>query len=429
MRLAVGVICLTLCASAPSTNGGVFAQQPAQARPVNRSEAVQAALGHAARLSVASADTAMAFAQLLTARARQNPMLTTSYSQSTPQYHASADLPLDLTGLRSARLSAARAVRETSQFRFAFERVAAALRADTAYTQALARRERSRLSGATALAADSLRTIAGMRRDAGDASELDVDLAELNAGAEANIAATDSLSYIAAVLELQAAMGLGVDSVVVSPVGVLVAPTVEEWSVERSWTDGQPVRGTIVLSQPLAVAAAQASVEAARFSVLAARRSAWGQPSVSAGFETGDPTGGEKGLLATVGVAIPLPVMDRNRGPIAEAEAARKRALAELALVTQENRIEMVLARRSLVLALERVARDEQLVTVADRVAARSVTAYREGASALPAVLQAQRDARNVLATYVDDLAGAWVAGASLRALTITTSFPEVPPR
>ncbi len=429
MRLAVGITCFMLCAGAPCLPGRALAQQPVPLRPVDRASAVQAALAHAASLAVAGADTAMAFAQFMTAQVRQNPTLSASYTQSAPQYHASADLPLDLTGVRSARLSATRAGRQTAWFRFASARVAAALRADTAYTLALARRERSRLSSATAMAADSLRVIAGLRRDAGDVSDLDVDLAELNAGAEANVAATDSLSYVTAVLELQAAMGLGVDSVLVSPVGSLDAPSLEELGVERARSDIHVTMAAIDTGRPLAVAAAHASVDAATFSVLAERRSVWGQPSISAGFESGDPSGSEKGLLATIGVALPLPVLDRNRGPIAQAEAARGRASAELELAARENRIGVALARRSLVLALERVTRDEQLVLIANSVAARSVTAYREGASSLPAVLQAQRDARDVLANYVGDLAGAWVAAASLRALTITEYSPELPTR
>lgn len=429
MRLAVGVACFILCAGASCVSHGALAQQPTPFRPVDRAGAVQAALSQAPKLAVASADTAMAFAQLLSAQARQNPTVSTSYSQSSPQYHASADLPLDLAGLRRARLSAARAGRQMSQFQFASERAAAALRADTAYTQALARRERALLSRATSVAADSLRIIAGMRRDAGDASDLDVDLAELNAGAVANIAATDSLSYVGAVLELQAAMGLAADSVIISLDGLLDAPARDGLSLLRISSDSRVTAAGTTIGAPLAVAAARSALDAASLSVLAETRSVWGQPSISAGFETGDPSGSEKGLLATVGLSIPLPVLDRNKGPIALAEANRRRAGAQLELTIQESRVGVALARRSLALALERVGRDEQLVIVANRVAARSVTAYREGASALPAVLQAQRDARDVLANYIDDLAGAWVADASLRALMLTEYSAELPIR
>ena len=49
------------------------------------------------------------------------------------------------------------------------------------------------------------------------------------------------------------------------------------------------------------------------------------------------------------------------------------------------------------------MTRDSALVLRAQRVAARALTAYAEGASALPAVLEARRSAREVLAQYIDD--------------------------
>ena len=58
----------------------------------------------------------------------------------------------------------------------------------------------------------------------------------------------------------------------------------------------------------------------------------------------------------------------------------------------------------------------------ANRVAALSLTAYREGASSLPNVLEAQRNARDVLAQYIDDLADAWIFAAELRVLSLTST-------
>ena len=71
-----------------------------------------------------------------------------------------------------------------------------------------------------------------------------------------------------------------------------------------------------------------------------------------------------------------------------------------------------------------KIARDRDLVTRADRVAARSLTAYREGAAALPAVLEARRSAREVLGQYIDDLAALLTVNTELRALTQTVQVP-----
>jgi outer membrane protein TolC len=76
--------------------------------------------------------------------------------------------------------------------------------------------------------------------------------------------------------------------------------------------------------------------------------------------------------------------------------------------------------------ALAKVARDRQLITSADRVAAMSLVAYREGAASLPNVLEAEREVRDIRGQYIDDLAAAWIATAELRvlALTPTTQSP-----
>jgi hypothetical protein len=85
-----------------------------------------------------------------------------------------------------------------------------------------------------------------------------------------------------------------------------------------------------------------------------------------------------------------------------------------------QNRTDVARARRELAIVSTKLARDQLLVGAANRVAAMSLTAYREGASPLPNVLEAQRSARDVLAQYVDDLAIAWIATAKLRVLTLS---------
>jgi len=66
------------------------------------------------------------------------------------------------------------------------------------------------------------------------------------------------------------------------------------------------------------------------------------------------------------------------------------------------------------------VERDGILVGSANRVAAMSLTSYREGAAPLAFVLEAQRTARDVLARYIDDVADAWITTARFRMLTLT---------
>ncbi|HMG12133.1 MAG TPA: TolC family protein, partial [Gemmatimonadaceae bacterium] len=372
--------------------------------PVTRQQAVESAIARSARAAVARADTLVGSAQLLTARQWENPSLAATWSKSAPRWHEIVDLPLDLTGVRSARIQSAEATRLASQYRFHFERAAAALDADTTYTRALASAEHLRLARRNAKDADSLRRMSIVRRDAGDASELDVLLASVNSGQAANQAASDSLTYISTLFDLQAAMGLDTGRVVVTPVDSLTLPSV---------TDADAVP-----TSPLPIAAAEQALTAANLSVRAQRRSIFTPLSIQAGIEHGDPS--EPGILPTFGLSIPLPILNRNRGPIAQAEAERERARAELVLARLETKTAIGRAIRSRSLALDKIQRDRLLVESATRIAGMSLTAYREGAQGLPAVLEAQRNAREILHQYIDDLAEAWIASAILRLYNMT---------
>ena len=368
-------------------------------QPITRQQAVESAVARGARAAVARADTLVGAAQLRSARQFENPSLSASYTKSLPRYHEIVNLPFDITGARSARIQSAQATRLASQYRFQFERAAAALDADTTYTRALAALEHVRLARRNARDADSLRRMAIVRRDAGDASELDVLLATVNAGQAANLAAVDSLTFVSTLFDLQAVMGLDTNAIAITPSDSLVMPT--------------DTRTGVATFVTLPVAAAEQSLTAAELSVRAQRRSIFAPFSIQAGVEHGDPS--ERGILPTFGVSIPLPILNRNRGAIAQAEAERERARAELALARFVTQTVIGRALRSRNLALERVQRDRLLVESASRVASMSLTAYREGAQGLPAVLEAQRDAREILTQYVDDVAEAWIATATLR--------------
>lgn len=372
--------------------------------PVSREQAIASAVTRGARAAVARADTLVGAAQVLTARSRENPSLAATYSKSPPNYHAIVDLPLDIAGTRSARIRAAEAGRLASTYRFEFERAAAALDADTSYTRALAAIERVRISRRNARDADSLRRMAVLRRDAGDASELDVLLATVNAGQAANLAISDSVALISSIFDLQTVMGLDTTRVAIVPSDSLTMPPL-----------AAPAG---VTESALPIAAARQALSAAELSVRVERRSIFSPFSVQAGVEWGDPD--LHGLLPTFGVSVPLPLLNRNRGPIALAEAERERARAELSLTLFETQAAVGRARRERSVALEKLERDRVLVESANRIAAMSLVAYREGAQGLPAVLEAQRNARDILSQYVNDLADAWIATATLRLYSLT---------
>jgi len=101
-----------------------------------------------------------------------------------------------------------------------------------------------------------------------------------------------------------------------------------------------------------------------------------------------------------------------------------ERPEAELDLVRRETAASVARSRRELGAALARVRRDEDILASADRVAAMSLQAYAEGAVALANVLEAQRNAREALGRYIDDLAAADGAAAAVRLLTTVAEQP-----
>jgi cobalt-zinc-cadmium efflux system outer membrane protein len=250
--------------------------------------------------------------------------------------------------------------------------------------------------------------MAVIRRNAGDASELDVLLATVNAGQAANLAAADSVSLISSVFDLQAVMGMDTNRIAVTPSDSLTFPP------------GAPSPDAVP-AFTLPVAAAQQDLNAANLSVRVQRRSIFTPFSVQGGVEWGDP--GQPGFLPTFGFSIPLPLLNRNRGPIALAEAERERARAQLALTLFQTQATIGRVARQRNVAMERLQRDRLLVESANRIVAMSLVAYREGAQALATVLEAQRNARDILSQYITDLADVWIATATLRlyALAVPT--------
>jgi outer membrane protein, heavy metal efflux system len=374
-------------------------------RAVTRADAVAGALARGPRVTFARADSTAAHAGLSIASQFENPILSLTYSKSVPQQHFILDVPLDYPWLRRARVGAATAGLGAARYRFDFERAAATFEADTAYTNALAAAKRAAFSRSTARDADSVLKLARIRRDAGDGSELDVQLASVSFGQLENAAARDSLDAVAAVLAVQALMG---------------EPSETPAIVLADTLDVGAGAGDAPAGSQLLVAAAEEDLRQADQALTLERRLLFGAPSLTVGWEQRDPTGAEPGTLPTIGIALPLPLFNQNRGTILLAQSQRDRAAAALELARFEGAQQAARARRELTLALDRLRRSAQLVASANSVARLSLIAYREGASALPNVLEAQRIARETLAQYVDDVAAARNAAGIVHLLTLT---------
>ena len=405
--MIIGRRCIFLTRVALVVSSALLARTAVAQQAVSRADAVRAAVTRGPRLGVARADSAGAQAGVALARQFDNPIGSVSYSRSAPTQHYGLDIPLDFPWLRRSRIGAAQASADGASLRFAFEREAVAYDADTSYTRALATASRSRVSARTARDADSLLTLAKLRRDAGDGSELDVQLAMVNAGQQANAAANDSLAFIGALLAVQAVMGMPA-----------TAPAIALSDTLELVLAGTAAEG----GTPLLIFAAEQDSRAADLSLALEKRRLFAVPLLTLGVDSHDPSLDYSAVLPTVGLSLPLPLFNQNGAAVMLAEAQRDRARALLAVARIEILSALARARRAQSVAADRAVRSQQLVDGANRVATLSVLAYREGAAALPSVLEAQRTAREALQNYVDDVAAARNAAGLVRLLTITSN-------
>ena len=375
-------------------------------QPLTRSEAIQTALGASVRVSAISADTLAAAARLRTAREYPNPSFSASYSRAVPQNHFSVELPLDLPGIRGARVRAAEAGRTSARFSFLAARAAIELSVDTMYTTAQGAELRAALSRSTAADAARLLSDTKVRRDAGDASDLEVNLAEVSAGQAANTANADSLEAVDTRLELQTTMGIRGDTVVVDLRDSLAAPARTSIATPGAFASAPTV------------AAANAALTAAQQTLVFQRRNVFGLPAIQFGAEGKDPTGSEKGVLPTFGIVLPIPLFNRNGGEIAAAHAEVTRAAADLAIARLEASAQLAHAYRTQTVAETRLTRDRTILDAATRNVSMAERAYAEGQMAIGDILEARRAQRDAQAQYVMDLVAANVGAALVRVLT-----------
>lgn len=364
-------------------------------------EAVAAALAYSPRVAIASADSAAAQALVTTAREFPNPILSLGYSKAIPRYHVELDQPLEYPWVRRARISAAQTAVSAAANLLEAERAAVRHDVEVAYIRAAAAAAIVRLSTRNARDAERLLDAVRARRDAGDASELDVRLAAITAGQLANAALGDSALAVEALLTLQSLIGLPANRVEVT-----LADSLEVLSIT-------PPPVPTPAAGPLLISAAQLNLQAAQGQFVFERLSRFPVPSVRLGFETGDPTGAEPGILPTFGIGIPLPLWNRNRGALAVARANAARAAAQLAQTERATLAATAIAERERAVLAERVRRDRLIAEDALRVAELSIIAYREGAYSLATTLEAERTARDALRQFINDLAASLTAEAA----------------
>ena len=401
-RLVRGCCIWTVIGLAPAF---VSAQAPLTLRA-----AVERASVDGGDISRARIDTVSSAALVLGARSWPNPQLITGYTQDVPRYHVALEFPLDPTFLRRLRIGAAAAGHLASRRQWQSTLALTRWQVESAYARARLEEARASLSRATWQATDTLLTMTRLRRDEGDASDLDVDVAMVEAIQFASMYSADSLQAELAVLEVQRLVGLGSDQrrvILVDSLATLVRDALATDTSSRS--GGLPA------------AAARATVDARALEVRLARRRWWPVPSVTVGFDTHDPSGTGNTPLPMVGVSVPLPTFTRFGAGVQLAQAAEARARVDLAVLERETEGSFVQARQTLKSAEARLVALRGSLDASRRIAERALLAYREGAAALPYVLQVQRSVRDAMVQLIGAEATALSAAAQIRYLLTPT--------
>jgi outer membrane protein TolC len=281
-------------------------------------------------LDVARAEVAAAQAGRVTAGERANPAISPSagYNTTTPANTISPwilgfnlDIPLTTAGKRRHLMAAAGRLAEAARFNLASVAWGVRSRVRAALVElAAADRSEELLRRQEAILAENAKLL-DRQLDAGEISPFEATQGHL-ALTSARLAQQDAAARV------QAARG-GLASALAVPVAALAEVRVDFSAIEGAHADvpADAARREALLNRADvlgALAEYDASQAALAFEI--ARQ----YPDLSLGpgyeFDQGD----NKWFLS---LALPLPIMNRNRGPIAEAEARRQAAAARFTAV------------------------------------------------------------------------------------------------
>lgn len=259
-----------------------------------------------------------------------------------------------------------------------------------AYARALAAKERTGLTEEVVRVREDLLNLTRTKYQAGDASALEVNLAEVETGKARSdlVAARQALEE--AMLGLQATLGGGSDDL----------PSVEgQLSPEVTTAPGREVLKAVISERP-DIKAAAVDVEKSSRTTELVRREAIPNPSLG-GFYNRDELRNEVGIL----LSISIPLFDTKQAEKKEAQVRLEQAKIRRAGLGLTVERELDEAHKNLVSSLS------QLSLYRKEIIAKSIEnlnllnlAFKEGKISFFDVRLAQRDAIDVRFAYVDAL-------------------------
>jgi cobalt-zinc-cadmium efflux system outer membrane protein len=337
---------------------------------------------------------------------RQSPWLDVAAgprfrpNDTIPDAEVSLGIPLEIYGRRGAEIDAARGAIARDESLVGTSQQQALAEALAAYYRALRataedRWARQQLDLTTAL----LRT-AERRRDAGEIGDPDVALLRVSAARARRAVTTTEANREMSVTALKGILGIPGDR--------SVEVTGELGSVSSEFTDA--LLRTAPTDRP-EIVAADAALRASRLDVDAEQRAAWPVPVLRTTYQRE-----EGNNVFLLGIGLPLPIFQRNQGPIAIAQARTQRLEAEREALAIRIDAEVRVARRRYQAALDglHILETDAIPAIEDGLRL-TQRAFELGQSDLTRVLVVQRELADTRREQFDALVELADAGISLQ--------------
>ncbi|KGH00906.1 transporter [Comamonas thiooxydans] len=394
-----------------------WAQQPAPvtavaAAPISLQAALALAMQRNPGLRAAAQALAASEGALIQSRARPNPEL--AYSQEDTRRETRSmtlqwNQSIEIGGKREARMKAAEHGRELA--RAELEAAQAGLRADvrTAFANVLAGQQRVQLHQKTLEIASSARDAAAKRVQAGKVAPLEETKARV-AESSAELALAQARSGLRVARQQLAALWGAQPAAFGSAVGELAQLPVlpdEGLMLQRLEHSPQMLRAQQAVFQARSVAELE-------------RAKRLPDPSVSLGMKRAQEVGRNQ---LVVGISVPLPILDSNRGNQLQALRLADKAEDELLAIRQQMHALLQQQREQLQTSraqAEQLA--QQVLPAAESAYEVAAKGFALGKFSYLEVLDAQRTLAEARSLYLEQLVATHQAAAD-----ITRQLGDVP--
>jgi cobalt-zinc-cadmium efflux system outer membrane protein len=323
---------------------------------------------------------------------------------------------LEIGGKRGARRGAATADADAARARLADTRRTVEESVVRAYVGAALADANARIARESAGYLRDEARLAEVRWKAGDISRSDLDQIEIAASRLELDAHSAETAAVAQRIALEVLLGRP------SPAGRLVVADTLETLVDRV---GGPAPVATGGARP-DLAAARAELRRADFAWRLERAQRVPDPTLVFQAEHEPP---DRPNTIGFGVALPLPLWNRNAGAIEAAKAARDQAALEVARLEAEVRADLATlsAARDEAAGRWRRYRDE-LRPRSDEIRRSVSLAYQKGGASLIDLLEAQRNDNDVRLATMQAASDAVIAAAELRSAATTFASEDTRP-